>query len=214
MDPCRSPGAAGHHEAEDTTDKAHGEHELQRRGPSAASASKPGGGRGAAGTSSRLMTPGALDNVRLGLAVGSEDPAVVRTAQGLALPSILPTLPSVPSQSMSSFLQTPQPPPPLSMPALLAPNIASEAEQISKVVTGQPIATAVTGPNQQGLAAFAPASHQPAPTDHREPGPGHGHRAPGNDSHEKAHIRRPQGVQSIGQSHQLGRAIAMTCGGR
>ncbi len=68
----------------------------------------PGGGAGgAAGTSSRLMTPGALDNVRLGLAAGSEDPAVVRTAQGLALPSIpsAPTLPSVPSQSLSTFLQ-------------------------------------------------------------------------------------------------------------
>ncbi len=50
------------------------------------------------------------------------------------------------------------------MPALLAPNIASEAEQISKVMTGQPVATTVTGPNQQGLAALAPAVTSQAPT--------------------------------------------------
>lgn len=125
-------------------------------------AAKPAGGGGAAGArSSGLMTPGAVEDLRLGSGRGNQDPAVVRTAQGLgvALPAVPtpPSMPAVPSQTLSTFLQTPQPPPTLAAPALLGPNVATEAEQLSKVMTGQPIATRVSGPGQQGLAALPPS---------------------------------------------------------
>ncbi len=44
----------------------------------------------------------------------------------------------------------------LAAPALLGPNVASEGEQLSKAMTGQPVATVVSGLNQQGLAALPP----------------------------------------------------------
>ena len=117
-----------------------------------------GGAPGASGKSSRLMAPGTLDDLRLGSARGSEDPAVVRTAQpgASAAISTLPSFPAVPSQSLSALLQAPQPAQALAAPALLGPNVASEAEQFSKLMTGQPIATTVAGVNQQGLAALPP----------------------------------------------------------
>lgn len=128
-------------------------------GPLPPPAAKPPGG--AAGTSSRLMTPGALDGLRVGSARGTEDRAVVRTAQATALSR----LPGFPSQSVPSFLNRPQPPPALSAPALLAPNVASQAEQFSKVMTGQPIAPTISGPNQHGMAALPPtAANQQMPT--------------------------------------------------
>jgi hypothetical protein len=119
-------------------------------GPLPPPAAKPPGSGGAG--ASRSTTPGGTGGVRLGSARGTEDPALVRTAQSTALSN----LPAFPSQSVPSFLNLPQPPPALAAPSLLAPNVASEAEQISKVMTGQPIAPTVSGPNQQGLAALPP----------------------------------------------------------
>jgi hypothetical protein len=141
---------------------------------SGAAGTNPPDGGGAAGTNppdgsgstSRLMTPAALDGLRLGSARGSQDPAVVRSAQGLSLPSVpsLPTLPAAPSQSLSAFLQAPQPPPRLASPALLAPNVATEAEQIAKATTGQSITTTVSGSGQVGLAVTPPTVTSPVPT--------------------------------------------------
>jgi hypothetical protein len=87
------------------------------------------------GASSRLMPPADLDDPRIASRRGSRDPALIRTAQQLQLPS--------PS---TSFLNAPQPPPFLNTPALLSPNVSSEAEQISKILTGQPVATTVSIP--------------------------------------------------------------------
>jgi hypothetical protein len=98
------------------------------------------------------MTPGGNGGVRVASTQAAADPAVVRTAQA----SSLSNLPSFPSQSIPSFLNLPQPPQALAVPALLAPNVASEAEQYSKVMNGQSIATTVSGVTQQGLAALPP----------------------------------------------------------
>jgi hypothetical protein len=126
-------------------------------GPLPPQMSKPasGGAADAAGTSSRLMTPSKSNGVRLGSIRNTDDLAVVRTAQTSPLPN-LSNLPSFPSQSIPSFLNLPQPSQALAAPALLGPNVASEAEQISKAMTGQPIATTVSGLTQQGLAVLPP----------------------------------------------------------
>ncbi len=56
---------------------------------------------------------------------GDRDPAVVRTSQQLP--------------KLRSFLTTPQQPPTLAMPPLLTPNMTSEAEQVARMLTGQPL---------------------------------------------------------------------------
>jgi hypothetical protein len=100
----------------------------------------------AGGASSRLMSPDAFDGPKLGAAASrSRDPALIRTAQPLQLPS------------PSSFLNAPQPPPFLNTPALLSPNVSNEAEQISKILTGQPITTTVSN-LAPGSAATAAAN--------------------------------------------------------
>jgi hypothetical protein len=123
-------------------------------GPLPPPTAKPAADGGAKGTSG-LMTPGGEGGVRIASGRTTDDPAVVRTAQANPLPN-LSNLPSFPSQSVPSFLNVPQPSQALAAPALLGPNVESEAEQISKVMTGQPIATMVSGLGQQGLAALPP----------------------------------------------------------
>ena len=72
-----------------------------------------------------------------------QDPAIVRTAQEV--------------KSLPSFLTAPQQTPALSNPALLAPNITSEAEQVARLLTGQPLPPNV--PQSEPLSA-APAPGQ------------------------------------------------------
>jgi hypothetical protein len=98
------------------------------------------------------------DGTRLASASGGQDPALVRTAQASPSlsPSSLPTPRSLPTPS--SFLNAPQPPPALNTPALLGPNVSSEAEQIAKMLTGQPIATTVASPLSQAPAAGSAAA--------------------------------------------------------
>lgn len=107
-------------------------------------------------TSSRLFLPGATgDDHGLAAARATTDRALVRTAQQLQLPS------------PSSILNATQPPPALNTPVLLAPNVASEAEQISKMLTGQPIATTVSTPTPAtaaGAAAILGAAAAPVAT--------------------------------------------------
>ncbi len=99
------------------------------------------------------MAPAALDGLRIGSVRGSQDPALMRTAQQVQLP--LPQLPSLPSSAAAAFLNQPQPPPAPIATALLGPNVASEAEQISKMLTGQPVATTVSTLTQQAAVAGA-----------------------------------------------------------
>ena len=96
-------------------------------------------------TTSGLSLPGAAvaDDRRLAGMRATSDPALIRTAQQLQLPS------------PSSFLSATQPPPVLNTPALLAPNVSSEAEQISKMLTGQPVATRVSIPGDSSATAGA-----------------------------------------------------------
>ncbi len=93
--------------------------------------SKPASIATASHPTSRDVLHAALDGLQLNEARRSKDPALIRTAQ-------LPPLPP--------FLNAPQPPPALNTPALLAPNVASEAEQVSKLLTGQPVATTISIP--------------------------------------------------------------------
>ena len=103
---------------------------------------------GAGGASSRLMSPEAFDGPKLGMTKApGKDPALVRTAETFQLPSL------------SSFMNAPQPPPSLDTPALLSPNISSEAEQISKLLTGQPVPTTVSAAT---AAAKVPPIAMPA----------------------------------------------------
>ncbi len=111
---------------------------------------------------------------------------MVRTSQLTNLPN-LSNLPSFPSQSVPSFLNLPQPAQALAAPALLAPNVASEAEQISKVMTGQPIATTVSGLGQQGLAALPPTITSQVPQIVVNPAPVTVIAPPSTDAKKKKH---------------------------
>ena len=82
-------------------------------------------------TSSRLMPPETFNGPKLTVTQGHKDPSLVRTAQQASLPR---------------SLSVPQPPPVLNTPTLLAPNVSAEAEQVSKFLTGQAVATTVSMP--------------------------------------------------------------------
>jgi len=101
--------------------------------PPAASATTTGG----------VMPSAAHHDPKLAAGRGTNDPALIRTAQQLQLPSPSP------------LLNAPQPPPVLNSPALLSPNVSSEAEQISKMLTGQPVPTTVSTPAPGSAAATA-----------------------------------------------------------
>jgi hypothetical protein len=91
---------------------------------------------GASGMSRGLSTPATSGRTEMAaIRMPSGDPEVVRTAQRVTPRS-------------SSLLNVPQQPPAMTAPSLLAPNISTEAEQVSRILTGQPIATTVsTGPS-------------------------------------------------------------------
>jgi hypothetical protein len=83
------------------------------------------------------MTPiPAMVGLELSQAQGAVDPALVRVAHQLP-----------------SFLNAPQAPAALNRPSLLAPNITSEAEQVARLLTGQPLPA-----NVQGLSPVASLS--------------------------------------------------------
>jgi hypothetical protein len=98
----------------------------------------------ASSTATGYFGPGTTSNgPALAAAQGHKDQALIRTAQQVQMPS--------------SFLNATQPPLALDNPALLTPNVSSEAEKISKILTGQPIATTVTIPPPALPASFAAA---------------------------------------------------------
>jgi hypothetical protein len=70
---------------------------------------------------------------------GDRDPAIRRVAQDV--------------KSLPSFLNTPQRPPSLQMPPLLAPNMTSEAEQVARMLTGQPLPASTASPNPTSAIA-------------------------------------------------------------
>ena len=72
----------------------------------------------------RTAEPGDLGTM-MAQARPLNDLAVVRTAQA--------------PPSLPQSLNLPQPPPPLNAPGLLAPNVTSEAEQVGRLLTGQPL---------------------------------------------------------------------------
>ncbi len=76
-------------------------------------------------------------------AVPKNDLAIVRTAQG--------------STSLPRSFNQPQAPPPLTVPGLLAPNMSSEAEQVGRILTGQPLDARLGRPSPSPLAASTPA---------------------------------------------------------
>ena len=79
----------------------------------------------------REEAPAALDDPRI-TARSARDPALTRTARQ--------------AQSTTASQNAPQPPPPPYRPPLLAPNVSSEAEQVARLLTGQPLAAAVAIP--------------------------------------------------------------------
>jgi hypothetical protein len=80
-------------------------------------------------------------NLSLTESRSQRDPAVIRTSQQL------PDLPT--------FLTTPQQAPRLSKPPLLAPNITSEAEQVARMLTGQPLPPNTTSSMPSGAGSDA-----------------------------------------------------------
>jgi hypothetical protein len=90
-----------------------------------------------AGGQSSLMPP--RDGQRLLSSTSStsttpeikQDPDLARTSQQI------PGLPAIPS--LPTSLSQPQPPPVTPSPTLLAPNVANEAEQVARMLTGQPL---------------------------------------------------------------------------
>lgn len=91
----------------------------------------------------RPDAPAAIDDPRIAVRA-AQDPALTRTAQQ--------------PQSTSASQNATQPSPPLYAPPLLGPNVSSEAEQVAKLLTGQPIPTTVTiPPSVQAAQAQAAA---------------------------------------------------------
>ncbi len=76
------------------------------------------------------------------------DPAIVRTAQEV--------------KSLPSFLTAPQQTSALSKPPLLAPNITSEAEQVARMLTGQPLPPGVPQSNPLSTPSEASPSNSQA----------------------------------------------------
>ena len=93
--------------------------------------------------SRRLKTAGNSSNEMLTDFRDDKDPALVRTAQEV--------------KSLPPFLTAPQRTPALGTPPLLAPNITSEAEQVARMLTGQPLPASVpvSNPTATSVAALA-----------------------------------------------------------
>ena len=89
----------------------------------------------------------AMDN-----STGNQNLAGPRTGNDLALVRVSQDVGSLPS-----FLKAPQATPSLDKPPLLAPNITSEAEQVARLLTGQPLPANIPVPNPLTTSPVNPA---------------------------------------------------------
>ena len=108
-------------------------------------------------------------------AVPKNDLAIVRAAQG--------------STSLPRSFNQPQAPPPLSVPGLLAPNMSSEAEQVGRILTGQPL-NARLGSPPPAFARFHPRKY-PYRTRRADDDKSSHYRQLGRGQADRGHARPP-----------------------